>query len=329
MNSRSGAVVPAGHVAEGIERHELAKEYAEWMRERWNHPCVVIWDANNETASPETAPAIKQVRGLDLAADRGTTATCRRRNRATVWSRIRTISTTPSFKLANLATANPDPQATRQGPACGDHQRIRLALAQPRRNADDPDGESLPEPAGLKFHHRSATHLYASYTAAETEFWRAHRKAAAVMHFTTLGYSRADGQTSDHWLEGGVEKLAWEPEFYKYVRDAFAPVGLMTGYFKEQAAVGSTVHIPVTVINDLEKCWTGPVTVRLLRGGKPIQELTKDASVEPLGTASVGFQLTFPQTPGPCVIEARLRMPDGQAVSSVRDVKVATLAPTP
>ncbi len=36
---------------------ELAREYAEWMQERWNHPCVVIWDACNETLFPETGKA--------------------------------------------------------------------------------------------------------------------------------------------------------------------------------------------------------------------------------------------------------------------------------
>ena len=34
-------------------------EYAEWMRERWNHPCVAIWDASNETLSPKTGAAIQ------------------------------------------------------------------------------------------------------------------------------------------------------------------------------------------------------------------------------------------------------------------------------
>ncbi len=46
---------------------ELASEYSEWMQERWNHPCVVIWDAQNETATTETGPAIRQVRALDLS----------------------------------------------------------------------------------------------------------------------------------------------------------------------------------------------------------------------------------------------------------------------
>ncbi len=34
---------------EAIAPADLAVEFTEWMRERWNHPCVVIWDAQNET----------------------------------------------------------------------------------------------------------------------------------------------------------------------------------------------------------------------------------------------------------------------------------------
>ena len=46
---------------------ELAGEFREWIEERWNHPCVVLWDACNETPAPETGKAIRQVRGLDFS----------------------------------------------------------------------------------------------------------------------------------------------------------------------------------------------------------------------------------------------------------------------
>lgn len=46
---------------------KLAEQYREWMQERWNHPCVVIWDACNETDLPETEEAYTQVRALDLS----------------------------------------------------------------------------------------------------------------------------------------------------------------------------------------------------------------------------------------------------------------------
>jgi beta-galactosidase/beta-glucuronidase len=46
---------------------ELIKEYTEWMQERWNHPCVVLWDAQNESVTGETGKAIQAVRVLDLS----------------------------------------------------------------------------------------------------------------------------------------------------------------------------------------------------------------------------------------------------------------------
>ncbi|HEX41339.1 MAG TPA: hypothetical protein ENN81_04675, partial [Phycisphaerales bacterium] len=68
------------------------------------------------------------------------------------------------------------------------------------------------------------------YLAALTEFWRAHRRCAGVLHFCGLGYSRPGfeerplgGATSDHFID--LEKLEFEPMFEQYVRDAFAPVG--------------------------------------------------------------------------------------------------------
>ena len=37
------------------------------MQERWNHPCVVLWDAQNETRTAVTGEALQAVRGLDLS----------------------------------------------------------------------------------------------------------------------------------------------------------------------------------------------------------------------------------------------------------------------
>lgn len=47
---------------------ELIRQYADWMRDHWNHPSVVIWDANNETDDDIFAEqVIPAVRGLDLS----------------------------------------------------------------------------------------------------------------------------------------------------------------------------------------------------------------------------------------------------------------------
>ena len=43
---------------------------------------------------------------------------------------------------------------------------------------------------GPELDDRAARELYARYLAAKTEFWRAHRECAGVLHFCGLGYSR-------------------------------------------------------------------------------------------------------------------------------------------
>src|SRR5262249_19201059 len=125
-------------------------------------------------------------------------------------------------------------------------------------------------------------HVQATWLAADTEFWRTYRHAAAVMHFTSLGYSRPDGQTCDHWKLGGIEKLEWEPEFHRYVRDAFAPVGLSLNFWKDKIIHQTQSEVPVLLVNDLEYSWSGPVTVRLTKVGNaaPVLEVKREVSLE-------------------------------------------------
>lgn len=142
------------------------------------------------------------------------------------------------------------------------------------------------------------------------------------MHFTTLGYSRPDGQTCDHWTKGGVATLQWEPEFYRYMRDAFAPVGLMIDYWNDGPLVGTKARVPVIVSNDLDRPWQGPVTLRLKRGERALFEMKRDCRLEPLGQDKLVFDVAWPVETGPYVLEAELRGADGEAVRSVRDMQI-------
>jgi hypothetical protein len=166
-------------------------------------------------------------------------------------------------------------------------------------------------------------YTYATYLAAETEFFRAYRQCAAVMHFTMLTYCRTDGFTSDHWLD--VEKLQWEPEFYQYVRDAFAPVGLMIEYWQDRVFIGDaeSVTIPVLLINDLDAPWKGNVTLRLRQGTKDVVwTKSQPAEMASLGTGKITFDTILPKTTGAYRLEAELTGADGKPVRSVRDIKV-------
>ncbi len=210
-----------GDVPKPLKTEELAKEYSEWLRDRWNHPCVAIWDACNETLSPKTGAAFKQVRAMDLSNRPWDNGYSRPQEPGDMLE-AHPYHFFGSFRLRNLATANPQPGDGKHAVVINEYgwhwvNRDGTPTTLTRDLYRNVLGEKAT--AAQRFH------VQATWLAADTEFWRSHRKAAAVMHFTTLGYSRPDGQTCDHWKQGGVARLEWEPEFYRYVRDAFAPVG--------------------------------------------------------------------------------------------------------
>jgi hypothetical protein len=308
-----------------LKTDELAVEYAEWVRERWNHPCVVIWDANNETTSSQTAPAIRQVRPLDLSGRPWDNSYTAPQQAGDMFESHPYHFQDAKFKLAKLATADPVPQ----GSAIRNDGKHAVVINEYGWLWVNRDGtpttltrELYRNLLGADATAAQRFHAQATLLAAETEFWRAHRKAAAVMHFTTLGYSRPDGQTSDHWKQGGVAGLEWEPEFHRYVRDAFAPVGLMVDYWHDRPIRAAKVRLPVVLINDLEQPWQGPVALRLKRGERVLFEAKQAGRLGPFGEAKTVFDVTWPEQTGPCVLEAELRSAGGELVRSVRDLTV-------
>ncbi len=248
---------------------ELAREYTEWMQERWNHPCVVIWDACNETNLPETGKAtragaragsLEPALGQRLRAARP--AGRRERGAPLSLSATRNSGWRRSPRTPGTAGWRPGKNAV----ILNEYGWLWLNRDGTPTTLTRDLYRNLLGPHSTTAQRR---HLYARYLAAETEFWRAHRSCAAVMHFCGLGYSRSGekprpegGATSDHWAD--VEKLAWEPEFYAYVRDAFAPVGLMIDAWAEKYSPGAGRKFPVVVVNDLYEVWQGTVRFRLL-----------------------------------------------------------------
>ncbi len=316
-----------GDVPKDMPAGELAAEYAEWMRERWNHPCVVIWDACNETLSPKTGEAIKQVRALDLSNRPWDNGYFSPQEPGDMFESHPYHFISPDFKLANLAAADPIPQ----GNLCrndGQHAAVINEYGWLWLNRDGTP-TTLTQVLYRNLLGTNSTtelrrRLYARHTAAETEFWRCHRSAAAVIHFTALGYSRPDGQTSDHWLD--VTKLTWEPEFQRYVRDAFAPVGLMIDVWDEDYLPGKMQSFPVVIINDQSDSWKGDVVFRILRDGKSVCEQRRQVEVEGLGLTNVVFAVAIPDKTGDYQAEAVLPVTPEGKVSSLRDFLVLSAA---
>jgi hypothetical protein len=309
-----------------LKREELAREYTAWMQERWNHPCVVIWDAQNETVTTETGPALAQVRGLDLS------------NRP--WDNGWSASMAPTDVCESHPYHFMDPHMTLSR-ALGDKTGMPAAFG--NNNPGNRNAYVINE-YGWLWLNRDGTpttltkDLYANLAgkdappaklfplaarlmAAETEFWRCRRQAAGVLHFCGLGYSRPDGQTSDHWLD--LKQLTWEPQFYRYVRDAFAPVGLMVDFARENVLPDAKpTRVPVVVINDLEQPWAGPVVLRVKSGVRLVAELKQACRVEAWGQTNLIFEVRWPDQTGPCSLEAELTGADGRPVQSLRDTEI-------
>lgn len=303
----------------------LAEQYADWMRERWNHPCMVIWDAQNETVTEKTGAALTQVRGLDLSNrpwDNGWSKT----QLATDVSEAHPYHFGHPFVTLSMALSCPVgmPLIGPLNPG-NRHAYVINEYGWLWLNRDGtPTTLTKDLYATLAGKDATSSQLFplaARLLAADTEYWRCRRQAAAVLHFCALGYSRPDGQTSDQWLD--VKQLIWEPEFYRYVHDAFAPVGLMVDFAKEKILVNEEPErISVVVINDLETPWSGPVTLRLKRDQQVYAELKQECRLEPWGKTVLTFDVKWPQQVGHYRLEADLIGVESKPVRSLRDTEI-------
>ncbi len=324
-----------GKAPENPTAEKIIPEYTEWMRERWNHPCVVIWDAQNESHTPETGKALMAVRSLDLSnrpwengwAEPQTDQDCVE-SHPYLFSRgwqgknpfflkeIEKVSGTPHLQKAQEKLRVPVIineydwlWLNRDGSCTCLTDKIYAALLGPNSTVEQ------------------RRYLHARYVAALTEFWRGHRQAAGVLHFCGLGYSRAGdkprpegGATCDDFLD--LEKLNFEPNFEKYVRDAFSPVGLMLDYWGQDLPAGKEREFKVVVINDLYKDWQGRVRLRFLRNNDAITIRYLPCTVAALGSQTLSFRQPVPEEPGDYVVMAELMSGQEASVRSLRDAKI-------
>ena len=339
----------------GVTASRLAVEYREWMRERWNHPCVVIWDAQNESISDTTGKAIQLVRELDLSDrpwDNG-------------WSR-------PASKK-DLNEAHPyvfggylDGRYFAKG-FPSEQGVLKDHLNEKQFNLPDADydpsvfpNSPLPAPDGIRFNNPiiineygwlwlnrdgSPTPLteriyrvafpeadtpekrqeaYAKTLGQLTEYWRAHRTYAGVLHFCALGYSRPNhprGVTSDNFVD--IKNLVFEPHFYQYVKPAFNPVGLMLEFWDKKLEADSDINIPVHIINDTYEHVNGTINVRVSRKGMDHEtgEQSISYTLEGLEKKVFSLNMKIPSEPGLYTLEASLDY-KGENIRSIREFLV-------
>jgi hypothetical protein len=330
---------------EKLQASRIVPEYTEWMRERWNHPCVVIWDAQNESHIQASGEALRAVRALDLSdrpwengwAEPQSDADC---TEAHPYLFMRAWNPNPNgkagkpFKLSELAAHDGD---------------TKLQPAQKKRDVAviineydwlwlDREGRPtcLTEEVFASLVGRDATPetrrvARARNVAALTEFWRSRSQIAGILHFCGLGYSRPGdkprpegGATSDDFID--LEALTFEPNFVEHVAPAFNPLGLSLDFWAETARSNAKIDMKVIVVNDRDEPFSGAVSVRVTRlGALPGTPAVATADVAAMARGEVTIEVPMPETPGPATVEASLLDPaNGRTIISRRDVKIVT-----
>jgi hypothetical protein len=329
---------------ESLSTPEISEEYRRWMRERWNHPSVIIWDAQNETVTERTAEAIRQVRHLDLSNrpwDNG-------------WSEpdlpTDPVESHPYLFIRYMWKSALEDEENYRKNLFGTAQRPHtdasdFSITTHGNDSIFPNPYIINEYGWIWLNRDGSTttltdsvykklwnseqltpkerlYIYARHLAILTEYWRAHRKATGILHFCGLGYSRPNpprGQTSDHWID--IKNLIYEPEFYKYVRPSFSPVGLMIDLWEKSYAPSSAITAPVYIINDLPETFNGDITITIEKDGEKIFIARQSVSVGGYDVKIIPFDVVLPDVAGTYLMKAETTV-NKEKVFSLRDIPV-------
>lgn len=323
----------------------ISEEYKRWMRERWNHPSVVIWDAQNESVTEKTAEAICSVRTLDLS----------NRPWENGWADpVAETDFCESHPYLFGAYANPDAKE----PEIGYKKDFFGIVRRPHNDVNTHSSKvkesgilyknpNLINEYGWIWLNRDGSttsltdwvyknlfkgdslsasqrmYVYIRNLAMLTEYWRAHRKAVGILHFCGLGYSRPEkpkGETSDNWDD--ITNLRLNPIFVKYMRPAFAPIGLMLDVWEKKYDAGTTCHIPLYIINDTSERVEKNMYLSILSSDKKtIVSYDQYVNVDPFDVKIVYFDIQMPSCSGNYFLKAYFNT-CGEEIFSIRDLPV-------
>ena len=171
-------------------------------------------------------------------------------------------------------------------------------------------------PAGATADDRLALNAY--LLAGITEFWRAYRQYAAVLHFVYLMSSDPAGYTADHFRD--VEKLELDPHFRDYMSQAFAPLGVYLSFWQPELAPGKRTF-RVMLVNDEYEEASGTLTISLAE-----KAAQKPFTVGALGQTTSNIDLDVPETPGDFLLQAKADAGKGQPTISRRKVAIKAAA---
>lgn len=299
---------------------EMIRQYRDWMRDNWNHPSVVVWDANNETLDPIfNERIIPAVRPLDLS--------------HRPWENSYNPPAGPDdpvehhpylmsggyfgelkFKMTDLETmdARPKPGALpspKHPVVINEFGWLWLNRdGSPTRLTENVYAQLM----GTNATARERLDLYAYLLGAKTEYWRASRHYAGIIHFVYLTCSYPGVYTADHFSD--VTKLQLDPAFADYVGEAFKPLGVYLNFFQPTLAGGATREFTVKLLNDEPRPLRGQLTLTLeTKAGKVLARSQQAFNLPESGAQTCQLRLDIPRAEGEAVLKAAAHCQDKPA----------------
>jgi hypothetical protein len=321
---------------------EMIAEYSEWMRDNWNHPSVAIWDATNESWLPQfTSTIIPAVRNLDL-------------------------SNRPWENSYNSPAGADDPVEDHQylfyetamgdAPAKGGQRPFQMTDLEsmmgpaPSGSTSKTGHAMILNEYGWLWLNRDGTPtlltqklyprllgdrnttenrfaLQAYLLGGETEFWRAYRRYAGVLHFVYLTASDPKAFTSDHFSD--LKNLKLEPHFERAMEEAFNPLGVYLNFWQPSLNAAEPRDYTIAMVNDEDRPRTGKLRLVFTdAAGKEAAAEEEPFSLAPLGAQSFTMTLKAPAAPGEYSLQAIATAEDESTHPTIsrRDVTVRAAA---
>jgi hypothetical protein len=297
-------------------KNEVLTEYKEFVRDNWNHPSVVLWDASNETRWPFLGnKVIPVVRKMDLSNrpwENGYNGPQGPNDPYEIhpykfkgyffqkyWTSPKSH---PLFEMSDLEN-RPGYKAQFPGHAIIINEYDWLWLHRDGRPTviTKPIYDHLVGPNATS-DERFFQDAY--LLAGLTEHWRATRQFAAVMY---LAYLDADGPhtfTDDNFRN--VQTLEFQPYFEDYMGQAFKPLGVNLDFWQPKLQPDSRHRFTIMLTNDTNEALTGKLTLTLesrTNRGKLAHAETSFV-VPALGQHKYELDLAIPTTQGASELKA-------------------------
>ena len=291
---------------------ELENQVGEWMRDNWNHPCVVIWDMQNETRSDRLGDLINKFRPLDLSNRQWENGwskpagendpvedhnylsyTDPRGGKITPWRM-------PTYTRGNGSRGTNSFTPSSHASILNEYAWLWLQRnGKPTILSKGFYASTVPD-----YNDRQRMDFYGYLIAAETEYFRAYRNYAAVNFFTYLTADFSSAFTGD--LFEDIPNLKLNPIYENYMREAFKPLGVYLHYWMAEIKSGSKQgRFPVVLINDEYKTLKGKLEIRIeTLDGKLVQKAEKPFEVSELIADTYVIDCPYPTQAGEYVVKA-------------------------